>query len=452
MNAVASQIVPTAVSMRTRTTNNVSLKADFDVILEKTSQKPETEPNPDAAVKSRSESVQGDVNKSVDKQNTKNDLENTNQVEQPKVEKSDSEAEKVSAEMDKPENTSEDEVNLDEEQLLEKLAEVFGISKEVLSLMLEKFNMNIQDLTKPEGFQDFVMETLSITGATELLLDSEKFEQFKALQQIVQGYADQINTDDENTLAVMQNVGEDASAEETLPQAVAMPVNGRESSENSVESKGTITFEDLRSQNKHSGESNNEFSDKQQDNMSNTEYANILNQGVGDKTIKSDFGIGSIKQNLESMVAAQEINDQIIQQVKVTFSDEITEMTMQLKPEHLGKIAFTVATENGKLTGSFMAETAAAKEAIETNMIQLKAQLNEQGIKVEEIEVTIGNTDAFLQNRNSNNQPDQSSQQRRRKIASIEALESIEQQIQILKNELSNMENGIDLHSVEFSA
>ncbi len=66
-------------------------------------------------------------------------------------------------------------------------------------------------------------------------------------------------------------------------------------------------------------------------------------------------------------------------------------MELQLNPESLGKINLSVVAKDGIMTAHFTAQNEMVKEAIESQIQILKDNLNNQGLKVESIEVTVSN-------------------------------------------------------------
>ena len=64
---------------------------------------------------------------------------------------------------------------------------------------------------------------------------------------------------------------------------------------------------------------------------------------------------------------------------------------MQLHPASLGTVNVQVAAKDGILTAHFTTQNEAVRAVIETQLIQLKAQFEEQGIKVDAVEVTVAN-------------------------------------------------------------
>jgi flagellar hook-length control protein FliK len=80
-------------------------------------------------------------------------------------------------------------------------------------------------------------------------------------------------------------------------------------------------------------------------------------------------------------------------------------MELQLNPEHLGKVNLTLSSKEGLMSAHFVVENDLAKEAVESQMFILKETLDQQGIKVETIEVTVASY-TFDQN----NQSDEANQ------------------------------------------
>jgi flagellar hook-length control protein FliK len=123
-------------------------------------------------------------------------------------------------------------------------------------------------------------------------------------------------------------------------------------------------------------------------------------------------------ENLSSFSNAQEIANQILDYMKTQVKEDLTSLEMQLHPASLGTLQINVASKGGILTANFVAQTEQVKAAIETQMVQLREQLEEQGIKVEAIEVTV-QTHQFeqsLDQRSEQSEQQQNSGRRTRRI------------------------------------
>ena len=84
-----------------------------------------------------------------------------------------------------------------------------------------------------------------------------------------------------------------------------------------------------------------------------------------------------------------QIVEQVVRQVRIRVMPETTSMEMQLNPASLGRVNLTVATTGGVATATMVVENQMAKNALESQLISLKESFAEQGLKVEEVEVTV---------------------------------------------------------------
>ena len=75
--------------------------------------------------------------------------------------------------------------------------------------------------------------------------------------------------------------------------------------------------------------------------------------------------------------------------MKVQLTGEVTSLEMQLHPASLGTLQVQIASKAGVMTANFITQNETVKAALESQMVQLKEQFEEQGVKVEAIEVTV---------------------------------------------------------------
>lgn len=100
-------------------------------------------------------------------------------------------------------------------------------------------------------------------------------------------------------------------------------------------------------------------------------------------------------------VKSSEVLNQVVEQAKVIMGQDKSEMIIQLKPDHLGKLELKVVTEQGIVAAKFIAENQQVKEIIETNMQLLKDSLQKQGITVDSVNVQVGHDQNEYQQQNS---------------------------------------------------
>lgn len=91
------------------------------------------------------------------------------------------------------------------------------------------------------------------------------------------------------------------------------------------------------------------------------------------------------------------VPQQIVEQAKLLQRGTDSEMVIKLNPEHLGQLSLKVSVNgNGGVTATFHTDNAQVRAILETTMTQLKQQLDEQGIKVDNVEVQTGLPDGQL--------------------------------------------------------
>ncbi|MBQ7705203.1 MAG: flagellar hook-length control protein FliK [Selenomonadaceae bacterium] len=96
----------------------------------------------------------------------------------------------------------------------------------------------------------------------------------------------------------------------------------------------------------------------------------------------------------------ENIPAQIVQQARLIRNAENTEMVINLKPEHLGQLTLRVSvSQNGAVNASFFSDNAQVRAAIENSIVQLKQELSDQGLKVDNVQVSAYLNDSGLMNR-----------------------------------------------------
>lgn len=94
-----------------------------------------------------------------------------------------------------------------------------------------------------------------------------------------------------------------------------------------------------------------------------------------------------------------EVARQIVEQARLLRMPEQTEMVIRLKPEYLGELTLKVSVAaSGAVNAAFHTDNAAVRTIIETSMIQLKQELQAQGLKVDNVGVYAGLSDSSLMN------------------------------------------------------
>ena len=109
---------------------------------------------------------------------------------------------------------------------------------------------------------------------------------------------------------------------------------------------------------------------QKQSDLAETMVSNIASSAVTE-TISAD---GTMTQTI---VEIRQVVIQIVQQIKVVIRPEQTDMQMVLHPEHLGRLQLAVSSKNGIMTANFVVQNEMVRNALETQMQELKDTIEE---------------------------------------------------------------------------
>ncbi|MCR5302072.1 MAG: flagellar hook-length control protein FliK [Lachnospiraceae bacterium] len=94
-----------------------------------------------------------------------------------------------------------------------------------------------------------------------------------------------------------------------------------------------------------------------------------------------------------SSTEADSIMSQVTESIRVNYSADTTSMEMQLHPASLGTVNMQIASTGGVVTAHILVQSEAVKAALESQLITLQQTFEEQGQRVEAVEVSVANYD-----------------------------------------------------------
>jgi len=83
------------------------------------------------------------------------------------------------------------------------------------------------------------------------------------------------------------------------------------------------------------------------------------------------------------------IFNQIIESAKITLNEEVSEMAIKLKPDNLGNVSLKLVIERGMVLAKFDVENQIVKQALESNLEDLRSSLAEKGFQIKEFNVSV---------------------------------------------------------------
>ncbi|MGG4034490.1 flagellar hook-length control protein FliK [Paenibacillus cisolokensis] len=92
---------------------------------------------------------------------------------------------------------------------------------------------------------------------------------------------------------------------------------------------------------------------------------------------------------------ADTMNTYIVQRFDITLAQGRSEARLSLSPEHLGQLEVKLTVRKGQLAAQFVTDTPMAKEMLDSQLPQLRAALQQQGLQVDSLDVTYRDGDGF---------------------------------------------------------
>ncbi len=319
-------------------------------------------------------------------------------------------------------------------QVAEAVKELLGISDEELNQMLEQLGITNLQLIQPETLQNLVLMANSEQDAVVLLTDAELLNTVNELTAQVEQILQEAGITTEELLMAFEDSDFAGMIEDALNQLAETEEDEQEevstmveneisvSSEENTEEAATVRIEDK----------NTENSAKDRNTDDSTEVDDFTEQFVNNLQ-KAAQKIGEITGQKDIVQMVREVADQILEKIKVSVTAETTSLEIVLTPEELGKVNLTVSADaDGMMKAKFVTENELAREAIERNLVQFKEMLQEQGLKVDTIEVTVGNFE-FDKNGQANESSQEEQKNGNRRFINEEELSQNEDNDQLAK-------------------
>ena len=357
-----------------------------------------------------SRSYHDQVSKPIESQTDKKVISNTkvsnsDTITNSKVNKVQSNQNEVSktSELNQSDSKLEDVANVVEEAK-EIVMEELNLTEEELVSIMETLGLSMIDLLNPDKLLQLTLECAGVEDASMLLTDHSLGLQLanmvKDITQLMQDY----NVSSEDIQSIVQDEAEFANlmnllhptAEdivrtedaEVSNKADGLAQAGQEESEGTKMDFTVVKESDsAKAQGTTSSETEAQTSSDGKSGQDKTQaVTQFVDQIVANASTTQEV---NFSEQLSEIHQLLDIANQIIDAVKITIKPTQTSMEFNLNPEHLGRIALSITSKEGVITASFITQNQLAKEAIESQMQVLKDNLNNQGVKVEAIEVTV---------------------------------------------------------------
>lgn len=301
------------------------------------------------------------------------------------------------------------------------LMQTFEVSEDELSNMMMELQITDMDLLNPDVINQLAAKLTGAEDMMELLFNPEFADVLKELNQEIAGMKqeafDTLGVAEKDAVKLLEQLvqAEPEAADETVVK------------ENRVASEHEPVT-DGQTQEAQTQQVTAEHTTAQESSAKDSESGRDFSQSMAQSQTAANPIMANVEQAIEAVlpeVDAESVIRQLVERAHVAVREDVSSFEMQLNPEHMGRINLSVVAKDGMVTAQIAAENAAVKEVLESQIVTLKESLNNQGVQVEAVEVTIASHEfeRNLDEQQSRNEDGQNNQKKRFRFDVMEASE-----------------------------
>lgn len=332
------------------------------------------------------------------------------------------------------------------EDVKDVLKEELGVSEEQIEEAMETLGLSYGDLMNPNQLAALVVELTGAENASALLCNSEFLTVLQSVGALTENLLKELGlTADElaqmlseaqsmteeligqdvnadvNTLdatvdsesAGASEISAEANMAASAEQADALENAGvtaeKQVSEADDAQTDAVAVEDdvVKNMDEEAGSMSGEEADEKMDNGTGKDNMAFSQSGasgnlhtqagageaVGMNQQVSDMALVQGQDNANGFASQLDVANiikQIVEYSRVSIDNSATTMEMQLNPENLGKLYLEITAKDGVVSAHITAQNEAVKEVLESQIVELRQNMNQAGIKVEAVEVAVG--------------------------------------------------------------
>ena len=316
-----------------------------------------------------------------------------------------------------------------------KIKETMDVSDEDIENAMEQLGIGVVDLLDPQSVTDLVIALSGNSDSLEFLTDASAVANLEdiinTVDEVTQNLTETYNIDITSVKDIVKDFENDSDETVASEQPVNKQITDYQDDKQNdkavtEDTKGSIT--DVIAE-KTEVKSEAAFTDEKK-NDSDTHLQDKNNDGI--EKITSDMTQSIQKAFSEVVDETSAVNEvdivrQVVEQIKVTTTQQLSSIEVMLNPENLGKVHVAVTAKQGIVTAQLTAQNEQVKAALENQMTALKEQFNNQGVKVEAVEITVQShgfeSEQNLEGNNSNQAQQEKKSHRKLDLSSLEGLD-----------------------------
>lgn len=304
-------------------------------------------------------------------------------------------------------------------ELVEEVADVLDIPLEKVEEVMEILGLTAIDLFDPVNLKQLLLNLTDSVDEVALVTNENLYgnlqELFAAVEESLGALQEELGLNAEELDALIEQISSEAQPEAAVQEMTEEPevsVEGMKDYAVSVQRGGEtvqikVTVDDASGTKSTSEQVTDSAETQIQAPVKQEKAASDMGQHGQESAFAGHHAAGSailqellqqvehteapVEQPIYQSAQPEQIMNQIVEYMKINVSEDTQKMEMQLHPASLGTVNVQIAAKDGVITAQFTAQNETVRAAIESQMIQLKEQFEEQGIKVNAVEVTVAN-------------------------------------------------------------
>ena len=317
----------------------------------------------------------------------------------------------------------------------DKIKETMDVSDEDIENAMEQLGIGIVDLLDPQSVTDLVIALSGNSDSLEFLTDASAVANLEdiinTVDEVTQNLTETYNIDITSVKDIVKDFENDSDEAVASEQPVNKQITDYQDDKQNEKAVTEDTKESITDVIAEKTEVKSEaaFTDEKK-NDSDTHLQDKNNDGI--EKITSDMTQSIQKAFSEVVDETSAVNEvdivrQVVEQIKVTTTQQLSSIEVMLNPENLGKVHVAVTAKQGIVTAQLTALNEQVKAALENQMTALKEQFNNQGVKVEAVEITVQShgfeSEQNLEGNNSNQAQQEKKSHRKLDLSSLEGLD-----------------------------
>ncbi|MCM1540030.1 MAG: flagellar hook-length control protein FliK [Blautia sp.] len=279
-------------------------------------------------------------------------------------------------------------------ELIQKTADLLGIPVEEVQNLMEDMGLETLDILDSKQLSALFLQAGGVEDVYALVTDGELYgdyqELMKQLETVMQECGAQLDMDPIQVSALLDRLQEKplVQVKEPVIQVsreegpVEREIPGSEEEMSVQDNAGVDPRKDATADREH-GRKESESDDRGQ------QHGNLFLQNLRADEFRPDVQQATEMTGSAEADNAENIMRQIMDYMKVQLKADTSSLEMQLHPASLGTVQVQIASRGGAVTANFITQNEAVKAALESQMTQLIERFDEQGVKVEAVEVTV---------------------------------------------------------------